>query len=153
MSLKKKLKKVGKAAAFAGAAYLANKAMSGATPGVNIDKGRGSALSQRYRKPYKDAIMKGGKGATKGNISMVNKIKNKVTDFAKSAGAATKKVIKENVNLGPGPNATPKMGGTLADKVLSRPNTGMDMFGGAKAGKMIKARGGKMVNLKPTKLY
>ena len=153
MSLKKKLKKVGKAAAFAGAAYLANKAMSGATPGVNIDKGRGSALSQRYRKPYKDAIMKGGKGATKGNISMVNKIKNKVTDFAKSAGAATKKVIKENVNLGPGPNATSKMGGTLADKVLSRPNTGMDMFGGAKAGKMIKARGGKMVNLKPTKLY
>ena len=30
---------------------------------------------------------------------------------------------------------------------------GMDMFGGAKAGKMIKARGGGMARMKPTKLY
>ena len=158
MSLKKKLKKVGKAAAFAGAAYLANKAMSGATPGVNIDKGRGSALSQRYRKPYKDAIMKGGKGATKGNISLMQKISNtaaKVKDstskFAKSAGAATKKVITENVNLKRGPNI--KKTDSLASPVLSGNVFGLGDMDGAKAGKMIKARGGKMVKLKPTKLY
>ena len=30
---------------------------------------------------------------------------------------------------------------------------GLGAMDGAKAGKMIKARGGKMVNLKPTKLY
>ena len=30
---------------------------------------------------------------------------------------------------------------------------GLGDMGGAKAGKMIKARGGKLVNLKPTKLY
>ena len=30
---------------------------------------------------------------------------------------------------------------------------GLGPFDGAKAGKMIKARGGKLVNLKPTKLY
>ena len=149
--LKKMLKRAGKAAALAGAGYAASKVLNPTSTGINIDKGRGSALSQRYRKPYKDAIMKGGKGATKGNISMVNKIKNKVTDFAKSAGAATKKVIKENVNLGPGPNATSKMGGTLADPRLS--GFGLGDMDGAKAGKMIKARGGRMVNLKPTKLY
>ena len=45
MSLKKKLKNIGKAAAVAGTAYLASKAMSGAKPGINVDKGRGSALS------------------------------------------------------------------------------------------------------------
>lgn len=149
--LKKMLKKAGKAAAIGAAAYGASKMLSPTSTGINIDKGRGSALSKRYRKPYTDAIMKGGKGATKGNISMANKIKNKVTDFAKSAGAATKKVIKENVNLGPGPNATSKMGGTLADPRLS--GFGLGDMDGAKAGKMIKARGGRMVNLKPTKLY
>ena len=151
--LKKMLKRAGKAAALAGAGYAASKVLNPTSTGINVDKGRGSSLGNRYRKSYKDAVMRGGKGATKSSISMADKIKNKVTDFAKSAGAATKKVITENVNLGPGPKATSKMGGTLADKVLSRPNTGMDMFGGAKAGKMIKARGGKMVNLKPTKLY
>ena len=30
---------------------------------------------------------------------------------------------------------------------------GLGPMDGAKAGKMIKARGGKLVNLKPTKLY
>ena len=156
MSLKKKLKKVGKAAAIAGAAYLANKAMSGATTGLNIDKGRGSALSQRYRKPYKDAIMKGGQGATKGNIGLMQKISNtaaKVKDntskYAKSAGAATKKVISENVNLKRGPGI--KKTDSIASPILS--GFGFGDMDGAKAGKMIKARGGKMVKLKPTKLY
>ena len=62
-------------------------------------------------------------------------------------------MIKKILNMGPGPNATSKKGGTLANEVLSGRDTGMEMFSGAKAGKMIKARGGKMVNLKPTKLY
>ena len=37
------------------------------------------------------------------------------------------------------------MGGTLADKVLSRKNTGMEMFGGAKYGGMMKAKTGTYV--------
>ena len=142
MSLKKKLKNVGKAAAkaaaVAGTAYLASKAMSGAKPGINVDKGRGSALSNMYRKKYTDGIMRGVKGTKAASIGIMDRI-----------GNAASKVIQ----MGPGKNATSKKGGTLADKVLSRTSTGMEMFGGAKTGKMIKARGGKMVNLKPTKLY
>ena len=117
MSLKKKLKKVGKAAAVAGAAYLASKAMSGAGAGVNVDKGRGSALSGMYRKKYTDGIMRGVKGTKAAKIGIMDRI-----------GNAASKVI----NMGPGKNATSKMGGTLADKVLSRKNTGMEMYGGAK---------------------
>jgi len=38
---------------------------------------------------------------------------------------------------------------------LTKENSGLDMFGGAKKGKMIKARGGGMAiqGMKPTKLY
>ena len=127
MSLKKKLKK---AAKVAGAAYLASKAMSGAGAGVNVDKGRGSALSNMYRKKYSDGIMRGVKGTKAASIGIMDRI-----------GNAASKVI----NMGPGKNATSKKGGTLADKVLSRKNTGMEMFGGAKAGGMMKASTGKYV--------
>ena len=130
MSLKKKLKKVGKAAAVAGAAYLASKAMSGAGAGVNVDKGRGSALSGMYRKKYTDGIMRGVKGTKAASIGIMDRI-----------GNAASKVL----NMGPGKNATSKMGGTLADKVLSRKNTGMEMFGGAKYGGMMKAKTGTYV--------
>lgn len=150
MSLKKKLKK---AAKFAGAAYLASKALSGSTAGINVDKGRGSALSQRYRKPYKDAIMSGGKGSQKGNISLMQKISNtaaKVKDstskFAKSAGVATKKVLKENVNLKRGPGI--KKTDSLADKVLSGNVFGLGDMDGAKAGGMMYANTGKYVKAK-----
>ena len=150
MSLKKKLKK---AAKFAGAAYLASKALSGAGAGINVDKGRGSALSQRYRKPYKDAIMSGGKGTQKGSMSIMQKLSNtaaKVKDstskFAKSAGAATKKVLKENVNLKRGPNI--KKTDSLADKVLSGNVLGLGDMDGAKAGGMMYANTGKYVKAK-----
>lgn len=148
MSLKKKLKKVGKAAAVAGAAYLATRALSGAGTGVNIDKGRGSALSQRYRKPYKDSIMSGGKGVQKGKIGIMDKIKNTTSDVIKKTGAAVEKIKKEKLNLGPGPNATSKMGGTLAGDYG---DAFSDAFGnpqGAKAGKMMYAKNGTYVKAK-----
>jgi hypothetical protein len=53
--------------------------------------------------------------------------------------------------MGPGKNATSKKGGTLSGEYGNAFGDGFS--GGAKTGKMIKARGGKMVNLKPTKLY
>jgi hypothetical protein len=140
MSLKKKLKNVGKAAAkaaaVAGTAYLASKAMSGAKPGINVDKGRGSALSNMYRKKYTDGIMRGVKGTKAASIGIMDRI-----------GNAASKIIK----MGPGKNATSKKGGTLAGDYGDAFGDGFS--GGAKTGKMIKARGGKMVNLKPTKLY
>jgi len=128
MSLKKKLKK---AAKFAGAAYLASKAMSGAGAGVNVDKGRGSALSNMYRKSYTDGIMRGGKGTKAASIGIMDKI-----------GNAASKVL----NMGPGKNATSKKGGTLARKILSGSTFGLDDMGGAKYGGMMdkKMYGGMM---------
>lgn len=144
MSLKKKLKKVGKAAAVAGAAYLATRALSGAGTGVNIDKGRGSALSQRYRKPYKDSIMSGGKGVQKGKIGIMDKIKNTTSDVIKKTGAATKKVIKENINLGRGPGI--KKTDTLAG--MGGDSFGLGDMDGAKAGGMMYAKNGTYVKAK-----
>ena len=128
--LKKILKKAGKAAAIGAAAYGASKMLGGKDTGINIDKGRGSALSNIYRKRYDDPIMKGGKGVKQGKIGMMDKIKNFLT--------------------------TPVANTTGGQKTRYFGDTD-DAYGygigGAKAGKMIKARGGKMVNLKPTKLY
>jgi TfoX/Sxy family transcriptional regulator of competence genes len=85
---------------------------------------------------YQDDIMRGGAGVKQGKISMGQKAKN-----------IAEKILK----MGPGPNATSKKGGTLAGDYGDAFGDGYS--GGAKAGKMIKARGGKLVNLKPTKLY
>ena len=65
--------------------------------------------------------------------------------------AKPKSMFQKIISIGPGKNATPKKGGTLAGDYGDAFGDGYS--GGAKAGKMIKARGGKMVNLKPTKLY
>jgi hypothetical protein len=143
MSLKKKLKK---AAKFAGAAYLASKALSGSTAGINVDKGRGSALSQRYRKPYKDPIMSGGKGATKSSISMMDKIKNATSDAMKKTSAAVNVYKKKGLNTGPGPKI--KKTDSLADKVLSGNVFGLGDMDGAKAGGMMYANTGKYVKAK-----
>ena len=133
MSLKKKLKK---AAKVAGAAYLASKAMSGAGAGVNVDKGRGSALSNMYRKSYTDGIMRGGKGTKAASIGIMDKI-----------GNAASKVL----NMGPGKNATSKKGGTLAKKILSGSTFGLDDMGGAKHGGMMqKKMGGGMIKNQTT---
>ena len=64
---------------------------------------------------------------------------------------ATKKVVRENINLGRGPGIKPT--DTLAGDYGDAFSDLMGIQKGAKAGKMIKARGGKLVNLKPTKLY
>jgi len=85
---------------------------------------------------YQDDIMRGGAGVKQGKISMGQKAKN---------------VVEKVLKMGPGPNATSKKGGTLAGDYGDV--FGLGAMDGAKAGKMIKARGGKMVNLKPTKLY
>ena len=92
-----------------------------------------------------------GFAATGKKFNYITKKKPNVGSFGERVKRATKKIIKENINLGPGINATSKKGGTLAGDYGNAFGDGIT--GGAKAGKMIKARGGKLVNLKPTKLY
>jgi hypothetical protein len=126
----KKLKKLLAAglAGYAGAKMLGVGAKGSAAANVNSGRG-GSSASAMARKVankarYKDSIMSGGVGTKAGSIGMGQKIKNFLT--------------KEVINI-------PKTPGSE--------NFGLGAMDGAKAGKMIKARGGKMVNLKPTKLY
>ena len=90
-----------------------------------------------------------------GDKAKVNYITKKAKPIKKTfmgnVKDATKKVIKENINLGRGPGIKPT--DTLAGDYGDAFSDVMGIQKGAKAGKMIKARGGKLVNLKPTKLY
>ena len=100
--------------------------------------GAAAAKMMGGKEPYQDPIMKGGAGVKQGKISMGQKAKN---------------IAEKVLNMGPGPNATSQKGGTLAGDYGDAFSDAFGLPQGAKAGKMIKARGGKMVNLKPTKLY
>ena len=88
-------------------------------------------------------------GGDKSAVSYSTK-KAKPTTFMGKVKKAVNTYKTKGLKTGPGPNATSKMGGTLAGDYSG---FGLGDMDGAKAGKMIKARGGKMVNLKPTKLY
>ena len=152
MSLKKKLKKVGKAAAVAGAAYLASKAMagkgsdkflsSGAAGGARLPKGDRMARARKLM--TSNMSYKGVKTPIrKPDTSIMGKIGAATSKFAKSAGDATKKVIKQNVNLGRGPNI--KKTDSIASKVLSGNVFGLGDMDGAKAGGMMYATKGTYV--------
>jgi len=93
-------------------------------------------------------------GGDKAKVNYITKKAKPTQKFSFSADKFKKAVntIKDKgLNLGPGVNATSKKGGTLAGDYGSA----FDYFNMSKGGstKMVKARGGKMVNLKPTKLY
>jgi hypothetical protein len=122
--LKKILKKAGKAAALAGAAYGASKMMDAKKAGI------------------RDAA----KVAYVGGASS----RDKAMGSRGKTGAAKKSIIDKVKSFFPGPDKN----SSYADVLGGMDNTfGLGPMDGAKAGKMIKARGGKMVNLKPTKLY
>ena len=116
----------------------------------NIDKGRGSALGDKYRKAastYKDSIMTGGKGVKPGKIG----IKDKITNFFKDEVFTTKPKTK----LFDLPKLSiPKRKTPIGDL----PDFGLGDMDGAKYGKMIKAstgvmaRGNKLARSKPTKM-
>jgi|SRR5210317_689163 hypothetical protein len=93
----------------------------------------------------------GGDKAKRNYITKKAKPTQKFSFSADKFKKAVKTIKDKGLDLGPGVNATSKKGGTLAGDYGNAFGDGFS--GGAKAGKMIKARGGKMVNLKPTKLY
>jgi hypothetical protein len=84
-----------------------------------------------------------------------NYITKKVKDKVQNKGVmsnlkdATKKVFKENINLGRGPKIKPS--DSLAGDYRGAFDY-LDFNAGGQATKMVKARGGKLVNLKPTKM-
>lgn len=89
-----------------------------------------------------------------GDKAKVNYITKKAKPIKKTfmgkVKDATKKVVKENINLGRGPNIKP------TDSLAGNYKGAFDYFDidlKSKGGQTIKARGGKMINMKPTKLY
>ena len=69
--------------------------------------------------------------------------------LTKKVKDATKKVFTENINLGRGPKIKPS--DSLAGDYRGAFDY-LDFNAGGQATKMVKARGGKLVNLKPTKM-
>jgi hypothetical protein len=91
-------------------------------------------------------------GGDKAKVNYITKKAKPTQKFSFSADKFKKAVNtykEKGLNTGPGANATSKMGGTLAGDY----GNAFDYFNKGGATKMVKARGGKMVNLKPTKLY
>jgi len=88
-----------------------------------------------------------------------NMKKNYITKRAKPIKKTFMGKVKDAVNVykekgfktPPGPNATSKKGGTLAGDYGGAFDY-FDLNTGCQATKMVKARGGKLVNLKPTKM-
>ena len=91
-------------------------------------------------------------GGDKAKVNYITKKPTQKFSFSKEKFKKAVNTIKDKgLDLGPGVNATSKKGGTLAGDY----GDAFDYFNMSKGGatKVVKARGGKMVNLKPTKLY
>ena len=90
-----------------------------------------------------------------GDRAKVNYITKKAKPIKKTFMGKVKDAVnvykQKGLNTGPGPNATSKKGGTLAGDYKGAFDY-FDFNTGGSATKMIKARGGKLVNLKPTKM-
>jgi hypothetical protein len=152
MSRKKKIRK---ALMLAGAAYGASKLMGmGANKSISGDDRRDIQKTITKRKPTR-VIDTGSKTmvgtpvkTTVDKNALPIEIKEKSDKVAKANEIIKKKVIKRRDD------------GMLSPLMPKRPNqissgAGLGIMDGAKAGKMIKARGGGMAikGMKPTKLY
>ena len=144
MSLKKKLKKIGKAAVMAGAAYGASKMLGPKSSGFLSS---GAAGGQRL--PKGDAFARARKLMTSNEAVKGVRSPMKKPSFSKRVMDAVNVYRKKGLNPGRGPNIKPS--DSLADKVLSGNVMGLTDMGGAKYGKMIEAKNGKYVKA-PCKL-
>tara|TARA_Y100001937_G_scaffold119083_1_gene174276 strand:- start:369 stop:743 length:375 start_codon:yes stop_codon:yes gene_type:complete len=88
-------------------------------------------------------------GGDKAKINYITK-KAKPDTFMGKVKKAVNVYKQKGLNTGRGPGIKPS--DSLSGIGKGNP-FGLGDMDGAKAGKMIKARGGKLVNLKPTKLY
>jgi len=144
MSLKKKLKKIGKAAVMAGAAYGASKMLGPKSSGFLSSGAAGGA-----RLPKGDAFARAKKLMTSNEAVKGVRSPMKKPSFSKRVMDAVNVYRKKGLNTGRGPGI--KRTDSLADKVLSGDVMGLTDMGGAKYGKMIEAKNGKYVKA-PCKL-
>ena len=91
--------------------------------------------------------MTGGKVKTTVDTdALPREVKEKASEVKVASDKMKKKVTKRRDEGDLSPTMPKKKNQISSD-------FGMDMFGGAKTGKMVKARGGGMARMKPTKLY
>ena len=144
MSLKKKLKKIGKAAVIAGTAYGASKMLGPKSSGFLSSGAAGGA-----RLPKGDAFARAKKLMTSNEAVKGVRSPMKKPSFSKRVMDAVNVYRKKGLDTGRGPGI--KRTDSLADKVLSGNVMGLTDMGGAKYGKMIEAKNGKYVKA-PCKL-
>jgi len=104
-------------------------------------KARAASIANNEAKEF-------GYGKMKKNY-ITKKVKNKT--FMGKVKDAVNVYKEKGFKTPPGPNATSKKGGTLAGDYGGAFDY-FDLNTGGQATKMVKARGGKLVNLKPTKM-
>lgn len=145
----KKLKKA-LMAGLAGAAIAGmGRASNTAFKENNIDKGRGSSIDKMYRSKSsktvkQDLPMKKPTEETKKGFLKSEVFTTTPKTTVKDAVAKVKDTAKKVMSMGPGKNATPKKGGTLAGDYGNAFSDEFGMPQGAKYGKMIKAKNGIM---------
>jgi len=82
--------------------------------------------------------------------ALPREVKEKASEVKATSDKMKKKVLKRKKEG----KLSPTMPKTKSQSdAMMKENSGLGMFDGAKAGKMIRARGGGMARMKPTKLY
>ena len=121
---------------------------------VGADPSAKTPSSSKIKKRVIDSgatTMTGGKvKTTVDKDALPREVKEKASEVKVASDKMKKKVIKRRDEG----KLSPLMPKTKSQSdAMMKENSGLGMFDGAKAGKMIRARGGGMARMKPTKLY
>ena len=117
---------------------------------VGADPSMKTPSSSKNKKRVIDSgatTMTGGKVKTTVDTDALPREVEEKASEVKATSDKMKKKVKKRRDEGDLSPTMPKRKNQITS------DFGMDMFGGAKTGKMVKARGGGMARMKPTKLY
>ena len=154
-----KRKRLARALAGAAALYGASKLMgmgAGTSGKATVSDAQKTTQVPKIKRPTRvidsgSKTMVGTKVKTTVDVdALPREVKEKAQKVAKT-NEKIKKAVIERKDKGMLSPLMPKSESQY--RAMTKPNSGLDMFGGAKVGKMIKARGGGMARTKPTKLY
>ena len=156
-----KKRKLARALAGAAALYGASKLMgmgSGTTGKATVSDAQKTTQVPKIKRPTRvidsgSKTMVGTKVKTTVDVdALPREVKEKAQKVAKT-NEKIKKAVIERKDKGMLSPLMPKSESQY--RAMTKPNSGLDMFGGSKKGGLqtVKARGGGMARTKPTKLY
>ena len=154
-------KRIRQALMGAAALYGASKLMgmgAGTTGKATVSDAQKTTQVPKIKRPTRvidsgSKTMVGGKVKTTVDVdALPREVKEKAQKVAKT-NEKIKKAVIERKDKGMLPPLMPKSESQY--RAMTKPNSGLDMFGGSKKGGLqtVKARGGGMARTKPTKLY